>query len=84
MNTTAVVAAALIVVSCVTVVAKTPCVTKAELRIALKKAAHEIVIKGGWANQRTWRLQAYQIVLKQYQDYRVCDGDDMGRIRRGL
>ncbi len=84
MNITAVVAAALIVVSCVTVVAKTPCVTKEELRNALKRAGHEITIRGGWANQRTWRLQAYEMVLKQYNGYKVCDGDDMGRSRREL
>ncbi len=78
------VAALSIVVSCVTVVATTPCVSKDELRNALKRAGHEITIKGGWANQRTWRQQAYEMVLKQYSGYKVCDGTDMGRTGREL
>ena len=80
MNTTVVAAAALIVVSCVTVVAKTPCVTKDELRNALKRAGHEITIKGGYKNQKTWRKQAYEKVLKDYTGRTVCDGTELGRL----
>ncbi len=78
MNIIASVVALCIGVSCVTVVAKTPCVTIDELRTSLKRAGHEITIKGGYRNQATWRQQAYEMVLKQYQGYKVCDGD-MGR-----
>jgi len=71
---TVIAALTLAVVSSVTVVVKTPCVTTDELRNALKRAGHEITIKGGRENQRTWRQQAYEMVLKQYQGYKVCDG----------
>ncbi len=73
MNTTAVVAGVLMMVSCVTASVKTPCVTIHELRNALKRAGHEVTIKGGRENQRTWRQQAYEMVLKQYQGYKVCN-----------
>ena len=72
-------AVALAFVSSVTVVATTPCVTTDELRNALKRAGHEITIKGGRENQRTWRQQAYEMVLKQYQGQTVCDGNKMDR-----
>ena len=70
---TVVAAAVFMVTFCVTVVAEPPCVTRDELRLALHRAAYEITVKGGYNNQKTWRKQAYEMVLKQYAGRKLCD-----------